>query len=128
MNVRKYLTGDIEIPKSEPLAYRKSFAALLLKLAACARDMGEVWHVNSGYRSYAEQAALYDKYQHHGGARAAKPGTSNHNYGKACDVSDKAGRPVGATQRVRERLHHYGLCLPVRGEQWHVEIGSTWRN
>ena len=86
-----------------------------------------MWHVNSGYRSYAEQAVLYDRYLHGGGVLAAKPGTSNHNYGKAADVSAE-GMPVGATGRIRERLHHYGLCLPVRGEKWHVEVGSTWRN
>jgi phage-related minor tail protein len=55
-----------------------------------ARQMG--WHgeVISGFRTYAEQAALYARYLA-GGPIAAKPGTSSHERGEAVDVSD-AGR------------------------------------
>lgn len=43
------------------------------------------WYVLYGYRSLAEQAALYDKYVK-GGPKAAPPGLSPHNYGLAVDV------------------------------------------
>lgn len=43
------------------------------------------WVVTYGYRSLAEQASLYEKYQA-GGPRAAPPGESAHNYGLAVDV------------------------------------------
>lgn len=39
----------------------------------------------SGYRSYEEQAALFDKFQR-GGPQAAPPGFSNHNFGLAVDI------------------------------------------
>jgi hypothetical protein len=50
---------------------------------------GHGWHgsVLSGFRSYAEQAALYARYLA-GGNIAARPGTSSHERGQAVDVSD----------------------------------------
>lgn len=54
-----------------------------------------------GYRSYARQEALYNKY---GAGRAAKPGTSNHGWGIAVDMywgvrtsmyKDNDARPSG---------------------------------
>ena len=87
VNVRRHLVGDIYLPKGTPLAHRLRFNRLLRKTAAAARDCKQVWIVNSGYRSYAEQAELYDQYLHHGGTLAAKPGTSNHEGGRALDVS-----------------------------------------
>jgi hypothetical protein len=54
-----------------------------------------------GYRSYARQEALYEKY---GAGRAAKPGTSNHGWGIAVDMywgvrtsmfKDSDARPSG---------------------------------
>lgn len=52
------------------------------------------WVVTFGFRSLAEQALLWDKYQA-GGPRAAPPGKSAHNYGLAVDVVLDAdpGRP-----------------------------------
>lgn len=40
----------------------------------------------SAWRSYKEQAYLYDLYKNHGGPLAAPPGSSNHERGKAIDV------------------------------------------
>lgn len=52
------------------------------------------WWVTYGFRTLAEQAALYAKYQA-GGPRAAPAGRSAHNYGLAVDVvldqSDQKG-------------------------------------
>lgn len=44
------------------------------------------WTVTSGFRSLVEQRVLWDKYQA-GGARAAPPGKSAHNFGLAVDVA-----------------------------------------
>jgi hypothetical protein len=55
-----------------------------------ARSHGWSGTVISGYRTYAEQAALYQRYLA-GGPIAAPPGTSSHERGEAVDVSD-AGR------------------------------------
>lgn len=129
VNVRRHLVGDIHLPKGTPLAHRLRFNRLLRKTAAAARDCKQVWIVNSGYRSYAEQAELYDQYLHHGGTLAAKPGTSNHEGGRALDVSVRTKRgkvPVGVSARRRAALRKYGLCLPVPGELWHVEQGTRF--
>ncbi len=122
-----YLTGDTEIPKSAPLMHRARFKRLRIRLAKAARHHGEVWHINSGYRTYAEQVVLYEKYLHHNGNLAAKPGTSNHGRGAAADVSAPDKTPVGENVNRRKTLKKLGLCLPVKGEKWHVEIGNKWR-
>jgi D-alanyl-D-alanine dipeptidase len=44
------------------------------------------WTVTSGYRSLEAQAVLWDAYKA-GGLRAAPPGKSAHNFGKAVDVA-----------------------------------------
>jgi hypothetical protein len=48
------------------------------------------WHgtVTSGYRTYAEQAALYKAYKEGRGPLAAPPGHSSHETGQAVDVTD----------------------------------------
>lgn len=125
ISVKKHLTGDIYAPKGTPLKTRLAFGRLLRKLAAAARDSRQVWNVNSGIRSKAKQQELYDKYLAGDGPLAAKPGTSNHERGLAADVS-AGGNPVGATWRRRRALQKYGLCLPVKGEAWHVEVGNVW--
>ncbi len=124
--VKNWLTGDIGIERNAPARHKARFRRLKVRLARAARNSRQKWHVNSGYRSYAEQAALYDKYLHHGGNLAAKPGQSNHNHGEACDVSAPDGTPVGAATARKLSLKKYGLCLPVPGEKWHVEIGDKW--
>lgn len=45
----------------------------------------DTWYVTSGFRSLDEQSILYAKYLR-GGAKAAPPGKSAHNYHLACDV------------------------------------------
>lgn len=55
------------------------------------------WWVLYGYRSIAEQALLYEKYQH-GGPKAAPPGLSPHNYGLAVDVVPDASPDLPGLQ------------------------------
>jgi hypothetical protein len=121
VRVRRWLTGDILIPKDAPRKHKIDFIRLRAKTAKAARSVRQQWHVNSGYRSYAEQAQLYALYLSGKGNLAAKPGSSNHNKGRALDVSAPDGRPVGATLRRVRALSKFGLCLPVANEAWHVE-------
>lgn len=60
------------------------------KALAFARANGWKGQVNSGFRTYAEQVVLYNRYLH-GGNLAAKPGQSLHESGNAVDVSDYQG-------------------------------------
>jgi hypothetical protein len=79
-----------------------------------ARSHG--WHgsVTSGFRSYAEQAALYQRYLH-GGPLAAKPGTSSHEFGQAVDVTDYGtfGRLMSIAPAFERLYNHLGSADPV---------------
>lgn len=107
---------------------------LLRRLARIARDMTKRYHetggnkklrftiyVNSGYRTRAEQEALYKQYLRIGWPKAAKPGTSRHETGNAADVN--LWHPSGDSSYIPLwRLRHYGLKAPVPGERWHTEL------
>lgn len=113
--VHEYLSGDLDFDRP-----------LQLALARAARDLKVKLHVNYGKRTRAEQAALYEKY---GPGRAAAPGTSRHETGKAADVV-RRGMPfvnIGDIPGAKLIMQRHGLCLPVAGEKWHVEQGSVWR-
>lgn len=80
--------------------------------------------IGSGYRSIAEQAKLYDRWIRKvpGQAQAAKPGSSNHNFGLAADL-------VYADAKTRQWVHanaaRYGMRFPMSFEPWHIEpIGA----
>lgn len=116
---RVWLVGDVRIPRGAPKAHRRAYNRLRRKVARAAKRSGRKWRVNSGYRSFAEQAVLYGKYLNGTGNLAAKPGASNHNYGRAMDVSVD-GVAVGDVIGMRKHLDAEGLHLPVKGEPWHV--------
>ena len=120
-----YLRGDTALPPRWRPNSRRRFIGLKRRLAACARDLGEIWNINSGYRSIEEQRRLYNLYLAGKGNLAAPPGKSAHNFGGAADVSVR-GANVGDSKRRRNKLKEYGLCLPVHGESWHVQVGDKW--
>lgn len=67
------------------------------------------WTVLYGYRSNEEQAALWAKYQA-GGALAAPPGRSAHNYGLAVDVVPD-GSPAPGLQPDFDTKHPAWIWL-----------------
>lgn len=73
----------------------------------------------SGYRSYAEQAQLYQDYINGvpGQARAARPGRSKHNHGLAMDLRYSDGGAWAHANAAR-----FGLFFPMDDEPWHVEL------
>jgi hypothetical protein len=88
-----------------------------------ARQMGWRGSVISGFRTYAEQAALYQRYLA-GGPIAAKPGTSSHERGEAVDVSDAstfdsimAGAPPGIAlyNNVPGDFNHFSISGHAAG-------------
>ena len=123
---KKWLTGDTQITSAAPREHKRAWRLLRADIARAARHCGEKWNVNSGYRSFQEQVRLYNLYKAGKGNLAAVPGTSNHGKGRAADMSVN-GVPVGSTEKHRAALKRYGLCLPVQGEKWHTEHGTTWR-
>jgi D-alanyl-D-alanine carboxypeptidase len=85
------------------------------RLAAHASRDGVRLVIRSGYRSYAQQVVvaqrfgLYDR-----GGRAARPGTSPHGRGNALDLDD--GRGYRWLARVAPL---YGFRRTVPREPWH---------
>lgn len=101
--------------------------SLRRKLGRVARARGKGYrvYVRSGFRTYAEQSALYAHYNRYGWPLAAVPGTSRHETGRAADVNlvtpKGAMLPIKGDLRTRQLLRKEGLVFPVRGEGWHVE-------
>jgi peptidoglycan hydrolase-like protein with peptidoglycan-binding domain len=87
---------------------------------AAATAAGHDLQVNSGYRTYAEQAALYQAYQNGTGNLAAPPGHSTHGLGLSADiqVTDPA-----TLSWLRAHARTYGFVNDVPSEAWHW----TWR-
>lgn len=91
--------------------------ALGTALSRMAQAMHTAIYVTSGYRSRAEQEALYARYLA-GGTLAARPGTSEHESGSAADISP--GQSVFG--RVAGK---YGLAFNVAGEPWHIALANA---
>jgi len=91
------------------------------KMERAARSDGVTLRVASGFRTWAEQSALYDCYRSgdcNGGNLAAPPGFSNHQSGLALDLNTH-------TTQVRRWLGsrgaEFGFAATVRSEAWHWE-------
>lgn len=84
-------------------------------LSAMSKSVGQSIFVQSGNRTYAEQVALWNAYQAGTGNLAARPGTSNHEGGRAADITPGSEVFGGAAGR-------FGLGFTVPGESWHIEL------
>jgi LysM repeat protein len=69
----------------------------------------------SAYRTYDQQAYLYDLYVSGQGAPANPPGTSTHELGIAVDVADQSMRSV-----IDQIGAAYGWSATIPTEWWHV--------
>jgi hypothetical protein len=69
----------------------------------------------SGYRTYEQQAYLYDLFLSGQGAPANPPGTSNHELGIAMDVPDPAMADI--INQIGPTYGWYG----IQSEWWHFE-------
>lgn len=91
-----------------------------LKLQKAARARGvDVW-INSGFRTMDEQRYFWGCYQSrrcNGGHKAARPGFSNHQHGRALDLSS-SNRPK-LNRIIAELRLDWRRTVP--GEAWHYE-------
>lgn len=81
------------------------------RLSMFGTRVGSAFHVNSGFRSYAEQVRLYQAYLAGTGNLAAPPGSSMHEFGLAADGPHWGNKSPNLN----------GLKYPVTGEPWHTE-------
>jgi peptidoglycan hydrolase-like protein with peptidoglycan-binding domain len=99
---------------------RSDAAAAFNRMHAAAARAGINLHVNSGFRSMAEQQELYRQYLNGTGNLAARPGYSNHQGGIAVDVN--VGSTSSATYRwMAAHADEFGFKRTVPSEPWHWE-------
>ncbi len=99
---------------------RSDAADAFNRMHADARRAGINLHVNSGFRTYAQQQHLYNLYVSGRGNLAARPGYSNHQGGIAVDI--QVGATSSATYRwLANNAHKYGFARTVPSEPWHWE-------
>ena len=91
-----------------------------LRLVRAAQADGAEVGLNSGFRTYPEQALLYDRYRAGVGAKAAKPGTSNHQSGRAVDLNAWDFNGTVYTW-LKGHAPRHGFIRTVSDEPWHWE-------
>ncbi|MEO6774336.1 MAG: D-alanyl-D-alanine carboxypeptidase family protein [Kofleriaceae bacterium] len=87
-------------------------------MAKAARKKGVDLRIRSGFRTFAKQQRLYKQYRRGAGNLAAPPGYSNHESGRALDLSVTNHK---AFDWLQEHAHTYGFHRTVPGEAWHWE-------
>lgn len=105
-------------------------ANLASRLQAVAEEIGHDLFIREGKRTRQQQQKFWNQFVSRGyrPPLVARPGTSNHETGNAADVGVlPTNQNIGVNQKWRNALRKHGLCLPVRGETWHVEVGHTWK-
>lgn len=81
---------------------------------------GKKLSVNEAFRSRARQEELYRKYPD----KAAKPGSSTHEFGLALDVASKDMNELEKMGLLKK----YGFTRPIGGELWHTEMAAVQSN
>lgn len=95
-----------------------------LDLVAAAAGAGVDLTLNSGFRAYPEQKALYEGYVRGlpGFNTAAKPGFSMHQNGLAFDLSVPGGDGNPTYEWLKRHATQFGFVRTVSGEPWHWEF------
>lgn len=93
-----------------------------LALSSAAAAAGIALDIQSGFRSWPEQAVLYAGFveSRPGFNRAAKPGSSNHQHGQALDLNT-GGFDTPAYRWLAANATAHGFVRTVPGEHWHWE-------
>lgn len=94
-----------------------------LAMAEAARADGVAIEVNSGFRDYAAQKALYDGHARDPAhfAAANQPGHSNHQNGIAFDINVHRSTTSPAYLWLAKNATRFGFLRTVRTEGWHWE-------
>lgn len=112
--IMRHLAGNVVPINKVDAAHRDAYREMLTALAEAGREYGSKIHVNSSYRTRAEQEKLYAEYLA-GGNLAAEPGTSMHELGLAIDVPN-----VRDNKKLMKILRKHGFRDDVPSEKWHL--------
>ena len=96
-------------------------ARAFVRMRSAARRAGVSLHINSGFRSMAQQRYLYHCYKTrscNGGNLAAPPGYSNHQSGHALDLNTSSSGVYGW---LSSHGRSYAYRRTVPSERWHWE-------
>lgn len=88
----------------------------LRRLTGLLADSPGSDYITSGYRSIAEQQALWNA-SDKSGRMVARPGYSRHNWGIAADIGGQADYAW-----LKRNAPRYGLYFPLDYEPWHIEM------
>jgi hypothetical protein len=116
-----FLTLDADTRAAKP--------DLMRRIDKLGRALGHELLIREGWRTREQQEAFWDAFVARGyrPPLVARPGTSLHETGDAADVGTlRGGVNIGNVPGAREAMRRLGLCLPVPGEPWHVEVGDRW--
>lgn len=106
--------GSVQLDQAAATAFESMRAASLAQFGIDLFPDGSL----SGYRTYSQQAYLYDLFLSGQGAPANPPGTSTHEIGIAIDLSDPAMR--NAVDQIGPSYGWYGIS----SEWWHIEYSG----
>jgi hypothetical protein len=115
--------GTVDVIKIGGKRVTKKTGHAFLKFQRAAAAAGVDIAINSGFRTMDEQRYFYKCYTTgscNNGNLAARPGYSNHQSGRALDISNST------SSWVRNNASRFGFERTVPSETWHFEyMGSS---
>jgi hypothetical protein len=98
-------------------------AGAFLKMRDAALSDGIELQIRSGFRSHEDQRMFYEAWRAGWGNRAARPGYSNHQSGRALDLT--LWMP-GTLAWLDANGKRFGFKRTVKNEPWHWEYSSRY--
>jgi hypothetical protein len=94
-------------------------ARAFLDMRTAAAVAGVELRLESGFRTVEQQRELYRAWRVGKGNKAARPGTSNHQSGRALDIAVIS--VPGALDWLEQNAASFGFKRTVKSEPWHWE-------
>lgn len=108
----------IQVVEVDGIPVEATTASAFLRMRAAAAESGVELGLASGFRGNLKQLGLYLYWRFGAGNKAARPGRSNHQSGRALDL-------IVGNRATRRWLYRngkrFGFKRTVRGEPWHWE-------
>ncbi len=121
---RQGIPQAIEVVTVGTAAVELTTARAFFAMRDAALLDGVTLTIESGFRTHAEQTVLYSAWRRGKGNRAARPGESNHQSGRALDISV---RDDATYAWLSANAGRFGFTRTVANEPWHWEYVNTPR-